>query len=84
MPGGGVFGAHPKILDMFAEIGGLRAEAGLLGDKRPTRYSKTPEQALAEIGKLRDDPEFRQKFQAGDSEATRQWQDLHRQAYPED
>lgn len=84
MPGGGVFGANPQILDMFAEIGGLRAEAGLLGDKRPTRYSKTPEQAIAEIEKLRNDPEFRQKFQASDSEATRQWQDLHKQAYPED
>lgn len=84
LPGGGVFGAHPQILKMFAEVGALRAEQGLLGDKRPTRFSKTPEEARQEINALKGDAEFRAQFRAGNGEAKQRWDDLHRQAYPDD
>lgn len=84
LPGGGVFGAHPGILRMFAEIGSYRAEAGLLGDKVPTRFAKTPEEAQNEIAKLKASSEFRRQFAAKEPEATEKWDALHRQAFPEE
>ncbi len=86
LPDGGTLGDHPAFLEMMATVGQRWAEAQLLGDKEPTRFAKTPEEAGREIKKRINDPVFRAKLTDArhpeHEEAKAEWQRLHEQAEP--
>jgi hypothetical protein len=58
LPGGGPLAEYPGFVEAMATIGQLHAEHQLLGDKAPLHFAKTPDEAAAEIKKLKMDPEF--------------------------
>jgi len=54
-----------------------------MADENLQQQPLAPDAAQAKIAELNQNPEWREKFVAGDAAAVRQSEDLHRAAYPE-
>lgn len=84
MPDGGMLGENPAFVRAMAMAGEPMAEHRLLGDKEPTQFSKTPDEAKAELQKLKGDKEFTRvlfdRRDPGHAAANERWLTLHKQA----
>lgn len=70
-------------LNFWARIGTAMAEHGFVGGEGTGgQGGQSAEAARMEIKALTKDPEFAKKMLAGDAEAKKKWDDLHKVGYP--
>lgn len=73
-----------RLLRLLANIGETMAEDRMIdGDGGPSAgFGMTPEAAKSKISELKGSAEFRTRMSNGDPDAKRQWDDLHKVAFP--
>ena len=90
LPGGGIVGDHVEFWEGMSRLAeAVPQEHQLLGDKEPTRYSRTPEDARNEITQMKADPSFRAimlkergNMTPEEKDRLARYQDLFKMAYP--
>lgn len=79
----GAIGTY-ATMNIFANIGERISEHGFVdGDGTSAGGGITPEGARLRIRELKADTEWASKFAAGDADARREWDKLHKIGYPE-
>jgi hypothetical protein len=72
-----------KVMELFHTLGTRMGEGGFVGGDRGQQSGVlTPEAAQQRIQALRKDTEFLNKYAAGDEKARREFEQLHKWAYP--
>lgn len=73
------------VIKMFHAIGTKTGEHSFVGqDTKGAGFgAMTPSEAQSRLSDKRRDPDYARKLQAGDADAKREWEMLHRFAYPE-
>jgi hypothetical protein len=73
------------VIKMFHAIGTRTGEPGFVAqDTKGAAFgAMTPSEAQSRLSDKRRDPEFARKLQSGDAEVKREWETLHKFAYPE-
>lgn len=76
-------GDHPAFVRTFMNVGKQFSEHGLMGEKSSGGFTKTPEQAQAEIAKLESHPALHNADHPEHDAVVAKMADFYKQAYPE-
>ena len=81
-------GNWPPFIQFMASIGQKQAEHGLIGDREPRRFTRTPDEAKRQIRKLEADTGFMEAYTDGNNiehaDAVSKMEQLYAVAYAEE